>query len=473
MSEHFAAGPGLRGDPVAAWCELAGPRTDICEKLLAELARNGIECGAFDGAERPGLVLFETWSDSLREQLQERTRDAQVIAVGMQRGSLGHGIALDLLTAGASDAVQLGDPVVTARAIAARFRRWSAVDRLIDSQVVRKNLIGDQARWRSFLRRVVDVARFSELPVLIRGESGTGKELIARLIHTLDAREDKKELVVVDCTTIVPELSGSEFFGHERGAYTGAAGSRDGAFALADGGTLFLDELGELPLRLQAELLRVVQERTYKRVGGNTWQRTRFRLVSATHRDLDEEMNAGHFRRDLYYRVAAWSCTLPPLRERREDIPVLARHFLAQALKSGEAPELDPSVLELLLSRDYPGNVRDLRHVVERIAYRHVGDGPVTLGDVPEEERQHSVGAGATARLFEEAARVGMLCGMGLKEISNEAADASVRVALQLEKGNVGRAAERLGITDRGLQKRRALWPRRGVPPAGEAGPDE
>ena len=463
MSELVFAGPGARGDPVAAWCELAGARTDLCEKLLAELARNGIECGAFDGEMRSGLVLFDSWSDALREQLQERTRDAQVIAVGLQSGSLGRGIALDLLAAGATDAVQLDDPAATAKAIAARFRRWAAVDRLVDSSVVRKNLVGDHTRWRSFLRRVADVARFSDLPVLVRGESGTGKELVARLIHTLDARDDRKELVVVDCTTIVPELSGSEFFGHERGAYTGAAGARDGAFALADGGTLFLDELGELPLRLQAELLRVVQERTYKRVGGNTWQKTRFRLVSATHRDLDEEMNAGRFRRDLYYRVAAWSCTLPALRERREDIPALAIHFLAQAWKNGKAPELDPTVLELLIARDYPGNVRDLRHLVERIAYRHAGDGPITLGDVPEEERPHSSAAPATASVFDQAARVGMSCGMGLKEIANAAADASVRLALEVEKGNVTRAAERLGITDRGLQKRRALWPRRGA----------
>ncbi|HEX6639469.1 MAG TPA: sigma 54-interacting transcriptional regulator, partial [Thermoanaerobaculia bacterium] len=304
-----------------------------------------------------------------------------------------------------------------------------------------------------------DVARFSNLPVLVRGESGTGKELVARLSHTLDAREEKKELVVVDCTTIVPELSGSELFGHERGSFTGAAGAREGAFALADGGTLFLDELGELPLRLQAEMLRAVQEGTYKRVGGNTWQKTRFRLVSATHRDLDEEMREGRFRRDLYYRVAAWSCTLPPLRERREDIPALAKHFFTQALKT--TPDLDPAVLELLISRDYPGNVRDLRHLVERIAYRHTGDGPITLGDVPEEERQQSDAAPTTANVFDHAARVGMLCGMGLKEIANAATDASVRLALEMEQGNVGRAAERLGITDRGLQKRRALWGRR------------
>jgi transcriptional regulator with GAF, ATPase, and Fis domain len=441
------------GDHVSVWLEIAGARSAGADRLLDELSIQGIDCSAFDRDAERGLLLFDAANDALRERLAERSRDSQVIAVGTSRAPLARGTVLDLLTAGASDVVYLGEPLPVARAIAARFRRWAAVDRLIDSAVVRRNLIGDHRRWRSFLRRVVDVARFSNLPVLIRGESGTGKELVARLIHTLDAREDKRDLVVLDCTTIVPELSGSEFFGHERGAYTGAAGARDGAFALADGGTLFLDEVGELPLRLQAELLRVVQEGTYKRVGGNTWQKTSFRLVSATHRDLEQEMSGDRFRRDLYYRIAAWSCTLPPLRERREDIPALARHFL-------RSPP-DPAVLELLISREYPGNVRDLRHLCDRIAYRHIGDGPITLGEVPEEERCGTGSAltgNMTGNLFDDAARVGMLCGMGLKEIANAAADASVRLALELEEGNVGRAAERLGITDRGLQKRRARF---------------
>src|SRR4029450_8247587 len=160
---------------------------------------------------------------------------------------------------------------------------------------------------------------FSQVSVLIVGESGTGKELIARLIHDLDQRRDKGDFVVVDCTTIVPELSGSELFGHERGAFTGAVGTREGAFALADGGTLFLDEVGELPLPLQGQLLRVVQARMYKRVGGNHWHRTEFRLVCATNRDLAREVERDAFRSDFYYRIANWPCRLPPLGERRGD----------------------------------------------------------------------------------------------------------------------------------------------------------
>jgi transcriptional regulator with GAF, ATPase, and Fis domain len=174
----------------------------------------------------------------------------------------------------------------------------------VNSPLVRNNLIGQSLAWNSVLRQIIEVARFTDASVLIMGESGTGKELVARLIHTLNPHTKKRDLVVVDCTTIVPDLSGSEFFGHERGAFTGALAPRDGAFALADGGTLFLDEVGELPLGLQAQLLRVVQERTYKRVGDNTWQRTDFRLVCATNREPLQEVQQGRFRCDLYYRLS-------------------------------------------------------------------------------------------------------------------------------------------------------------------------
>jgi len=452
--------------PIEVWCDSVDTGAADARRLLFELERAGVACYPVpaSAATGPGLVLFNSLSQELRARMQLRSGGGRerVIAIALGAAPLANGVGWQLLKAGAADVFSLGKlPATTAAAIAARFRRWQAIDAAMESAVVQRNLIGESPAWRMFLRRVVDVAKFSASPVLIRGESGTGKELVARLIHTLDARGDKRDLVVLDCTTIVPDLSGSEFFGHERGAYTGAAGARDGAFALADGGTLFLDEIGELPLRLQAELLRVVQEGTYKRIGGNNWQRTRFRLVCATHRDLELEMQAGRFRGDFYYRLAAWTCTLPPLRDRRDDIPALARHFLQAHFVEGEPPPFDEAVLQLLVSREYAGNIRDLRHLVDRIAYRHAGDGPITFGDVPEEERPEGnaqPAAWAAGNLFEQAAHTALLCGMGMKEIGNAAAEASVRLALDLEKGNVGRAAERLGITDRALQKRRAVW---------------
>src|SRR3954447_3716743 len=454
--------------PLEVWWELASPAAIGSETLLSELQRAGVSLHRAQRETRgPGIVLFAACTKELLATLHERSRGGteRVIAVALEPASLARSEGWDVLHAGAADVFALEGAAATASAIAARFRRWSAVDALLEAPVVTRNLVGENPRWRTFLRRVVEIARFSASPVLVRGESGTGKELVARLIHVLDPRADKRELVILDCSTVVPELSGSEFFGHERGAYTGASAARDGAFALADGGTLFLDEVGELPLRLQAELLRVVQEGTYKRVGGNTWQRTRFRLVCATHRDLEQEMMAGRFRSAFYYRLAAWSCTLPPLHERRDDIPELARHFLQLHFK-GDAPAMSDAVLELLMSRGYAGNVRDLRHLGDRIAYRHAGNGPITLGDVPEEERPATnkpPAPWAAGDLFEQAAQMALLCGMGMKDIGAAAADASVRLALDLEKGNVGRAAERLGITDRALQKRRAIWRSRDV----------
>ncbi|MGD0680347.1 MAG: sigma-54 dependent transcriptional regulator [Polyangiaceae bacterium] len=326
-----------------------------------------------------------------------------------------------------------------------------------------RNMIGHAASFRAALRQVVEVAHFSDAAMLITGESGTGKELVARLIHDLDNRPKKGNFVIVDCTNIVPELSGSEFFGHEKGAFTGAVSSRDGAFALANGGTLFLDEVGELPLPLQAELLRVLQERTYKRVGGNTWSTVQFRLVCATHRDLIDEQRHGRFRQDLYYRLSDWNVRLPSLRERPEDIVPLVQHFLRVFLggfaKAEEplAPDLEDTVLRHLLARPYPGNIRELRQVAFRIACRYVGPGPVTIGDLGlEEMRGEDVGDLWCDGPFVQAIQRALATGFGLKEIRRAAEETAVRLAVHREDGNLQHAARRLGVTDRALQLRRA-----------------
>jgi len=317
-------------------------------------------------------------------------------------------------------------------------------------------VIGKSPVWRAILRDIVECARFSDTPALILGESGTGKELIARLIHTLDTRTHKRDLVVLDCSTIMPELSGSEFFGHERGAFTGAVSQRDGACALAEGGTLFLDEIGELPLSLQAQLLRVVQEHTYKRVGGNTWHRTDFRLVCATNRDLLAQVHRGEFRADLYYRIASFVCKLPSLRERLDDVIPLAEYFLHQMYPNGEQPQLDAAVRTYLLRREYPGNVRDLRQVVSRLLSRYAGGGTITIGSVPPEERP-AVEQEKAVWLdldFEGVIRRAVLCSARLKEIGRAAEDIAIRIVTDQESGNLQRAARRLGVTDRTLQLR-------------------
>jgi transcriptional regulator with GAF, ATPase, and Fis domain len=277
------------------------------------------------------------------------------------------------------------------------------------------------------------------------------------LIHSLDRRADKRELVLVDCTTVVPTLSGSEFFGHEKGAFTGAIAARDGAFEVADNGTLFLDEVGELSPGLQAELLRVIQEGTYKRVGGNTWRRTRFRLVCATNRDLKVEETEGRFRRDFYYRIAAWTCRLPSLRERHEDILPLAQHFLRELLPDASNPGFDRSVEELLATHEYPGNVRQLRQLVAQLARRHVGEGPVTVGAVPPELRpRNSTCSCWPDAQFSACIAQALAEGVHLKEIGAVARETAIAISLRNSGGNLQRAARALGVTDRALQLRRA-----------------
>jgi transcriptional regulator with GAF, ATPase, and Fis domain len=431
----------------------------------------------------PALLYFNDAPPELR--IRTRVLSAggseRVLAIAGPGVVPGSSLAWELLDAGASDVLSwdsCDDPI---QAIITRLERWREVDELIASEAVQGRLVGTGPRWIGLLRQLVEVARFTRASVLIMGESGTGKELAAGLIHRLDGRPGKKKLIVLDCTTVVPSLSGSEFFGHEKGAFTGAAGPRDGAFALADGGTLFLDEVGELPPNLQAELLRVIQEGMYKRVGSNTWRTTNFRLVSATNRDLIEDQKAGRFRLDLYYRIAAWQFRLPPLRERREDIELLAQNFLERSSANGEAPKFEPAVRAFLLAREYPGNVRDLRQLVERMSQRHVGNGPVTVGDIPHEDRPAG-DAGNGPRwpvgpdpwhvgAFEESVCEAVARGVSLKEITRVAAEKAVSAALADSNGSVAMAAKSLGVTARALQLRRAA-DRLAVPPPQRAAGD-
>jgi transcriptional regulator with GAF, ATPase, and Fis domain len=443
------------------WTDFQTSRESI-DRIAVErvLARAGLEpIGEHQPRVGPGLLFFDTISPELCAFVRETSRDGleRVLAVGSSRVAFSSGSPWLLLSAGAADVFRWDHSADPATEIAARLRRWETVDALAASRLVQDMLVGRSPLWTRTVRQVVDVARFTDAAVLITGESGTGKELVARLIHALDARERKGELVVLDCTTVVPTLSGSEFFGHERGAFTGAVAARDGAFAAADGGTLFLDEIGDLPLPLQAELLRVIQEGMYKRVGSNVWRKTSFRLLCATNRDLLQETSEGHFRKDLYYRIAAWHCRLPSLREHAGDIPLLTHHFLSKARPGEAAPALDEAVAELLLTRAYPGNVRELRQLVARIVSRHEGPGPITVGDVPPEERPTGDWQGAAwhDERFEQGIRHALARGVTLRELSRVVGEIAIRIAVA-EEGNLRRAAHRLGVTDRALQLRKA-----------------
>jgi len=447
-----------------AWIRLVEKSDSIFPAMIQALQEAGVKVKPvrMEEVSGPGLLVFDEVGPATLEALAELRLCPRVRVLGVATSSavLGNEACWRLLDAGLSDVLAWDRCANPAAEIAARLERWCAVDELIASPQVQERLVGRSAAWLGLLRQIIEAAAFTDSSVLLLGESGTGKEEVARLIHALDPRPNKGELVTLDCTTVVPELSGSEFFGHERGAFTGATTSRDGAFALADGGTLFLDEVGELPLKMQAQLLRVVQEQTYKRVGGNTWQQTRFRLICATNRDLSKEVEQGGFRRDFFHRISSWICHLPPLRERMEDLLPLVHHFLRTMRPGRPLLTLEEPVREYLLTRDYPGNVRDLRQLVSRICKSHVGDGPITVGDIPPDERP---AGDVSARWwqdtsFTQSIRRALRGGVGLKDIGRIASDTAIRLALAEEQGNLQRAARRLGVTDRALQLRKAQW---------------
>ena len=424
------------------------------------LAAGGIRLTSFEvgDADQYGIACFTQIDDGLFTFIHER--QGNVFALATSTSALENGCAWRLLEVGAADVIVWND-ASSAGQILAKLERRRDVERLTAAALEQQPVAGESPAWRCLVRRVAEAGRFSRLPVLLTGESGTGKELLARLIHAVGSETDggptRRELVTVDCSTIVPELSGSELFGHERGAFTGAYSARDGAFALADGATLFLDEVGELPLQLQAQLLRAIQEKSYKRVGGNVWLKTDFRLVCATNRDLGDLVLRGRFRLDLYHRIAGWVFLTLPIRERREDILPLARYFLATIIPD-DPPEIDDEVCRFLVNREYAGNIRELRQLVERIAHRHASPGSITVGDIPEDDRPCDSAAAHAwhDERLERSIADAIAMGAGLREITTAATAAAIRIVVQSEHGNLQRAAKRLGVTDRALQMRRA-----------------
>jgi len=236
------------------------------------------------------------------------------------------------------------------------------------------SMIGRSVKMREMFARLEKLAR-SDATVLVTGETGAGKELVAEALHDNSPRE-KGPFVVLDCGSIPPNLIESELFGHERGAFTGATGSYAGAFERANGGTVFLDEIGELPLNMQPKLLRVLERKEVRRVGGTKTIEVDVRIVAATNRDLGVEVNRGRFREDLYYRLAVARVHVPPLRDRKDDLPLLIEHILATT-PGGEAAQIAQETIDLMMKHDWPGNVRELRNVIERA---------VLLAESPENE---------------------------------------------------------------------------------------
>jgi DNA-binding NtrC family response regulator len=273
--------------------------------------------------------------------------------------------------------------------------------------------------------------------VVITGESGTGKEVVARAVHSLSQRKDKA-FVALNCGAIPPTLIESELFGYERGAFTGADQRRLGNFELAHGGTLFLDEIGELPIEMQGKFLRVLEERKVRRIGGKSEVEIDVRVICATNRDLKEEIKRGRFREDLYFRLHVFTIHLPPLKERREDVPLLVHHFIEKF--NGETGKhvqgVSPSAMDVLQNYAWPGNIRELRNTVERAMI-------LTDGETIDEE--HLPPDMRPTR--PEAATLRVPLGIQLREVEKE----YILASLQKNGGNKARTAEILGISEKTL----------------------
>jgi DNA-binding NtrC family response regulator len=308
------------------------------------------------------------------------------------------------------------------------------------------SLIGAGSAMRRVFETIQKVAE-TDLSVLVLGESGTGKELVAQALHQHSARR-AKPFVAVNCAAISAELVESELFGHEKGSFTGADARRTGKFEAAHGGTIFLDEIGDMARETQAKVLRVLQERELERVGGSEKIRVEVRVVAATHRDLEAEVERGRFREDLYYRLKVVELRIPPLRERAEDIPALAARFLEQIAERLKRPraQLEPAALAALVRHPWRGNVRELRNTIEQAAVLCSGD-RIGVEDLrlPGGAQESAAGDAAASELsFREAKR---------RATETFERDYLIR-ALREHRGNISRTAESLGMVRQSLQQK-------------------
>ncbi|HBV85102.1 MAG TPA: two-component system response regulator [Desulfosporosinus sp.] len=323
-------------------------------------------------SERPDLVLVDLKMPkidgiSVLKRLKEHYPDLMIVMMTAHGNTA---TAVEAMKSGAHDYLMkpfdIDELLITVRKAFEVESLREQVDYLKEEfQGDGWNLVGNSEGMKA-VKHLVERVAPTPATVLIQGESGTGKELVAHAIHTLSPRVNGP-FIRVNCAALTETLLESELFGHEKGAFTGAHARKSGRFELADGGTLFLDEIGELSFNVQAKLLRVLQERTFERVGGEKTIKVDVRIIAATNRDLLKEAQEGRFREDLYYRLSVFPISIPPLRERGEDIPNLADYFLKKLSNYGPKKSLSQEVLTRLMAYDWPGNVRELENVVERM----------------------------------------------------------------------------------------------------------
>ncbi|GLI40108.1 sigma-54 dependent transcriptional regulator [Geobacter hydrogenophilus] len=361
-------------------------------------AKDGLEALDMAKKENPDLVLLDIWMPRLDglETLQALKEFHPLLTVVMMSGHGTIETAVKSTKLGAYDFIEkplsLEKVLVTVKNGLDVGRLKAENDTLRTVAFKGHDMVGNTPAILQLQEQVRRVAA-TNASVLITGENGTGKELVARAIHHWSPRKEKP-FVEINCAAIPEELIESELFGHEKGAFTGAVAQKKGKFDLADGGTIFLDEIGDMSLKTQAKVLRILQERKFERVGGTKTIEVDVRVVAATNKDLPGEIRSGTFREDLFYRLNVVPFTVPPLRERRDDIPLLVNHFLAIFAKreGQERKKVLPETVELLKGYDWPGNVRELRNIIERLVIMTPGK-VITPDQVPD-----SIGGAAAGR---------------------------------------------------------------------------
>jgi two-component system response regulator HydG len=362
--------------------------------------------------------------------------------------------AVEAMKLGAAHYLQKPIDLAELRAVvdhaAERIRTVRELRRQLDEKFGFEGVVGNSPKMQKVLQYLKAYAPTSA-SVLILGENGTGKELVARALHANSPRRGKP-FVAMNCAALNENLLDDEMFGHEDGAFTGAKGPRKGRFEYAHTGTLFLDEIGDMPLSLQAKLLRVLENGEVVRIGANTPIRVDVRIIAATNKDLQQEVEAGRFRRDLYFRLRVGIIRLPSLRERKEDIPLLGAHFLKELSKrhGKPVPRVAPSVWKAFESHDWPGNVRELKNLLENMLLLDL-DGELTLDDLPEDCGLRPVGL---AQKSPTLCGNDTLIGRPLDEVERY----YILKALELTHGNREEAARLLGIGERTLYRKLQQW---------------
>lgn len=365
---------------------LSGLLSDEGFELLT--ASNGYEALKVIDSESPDLVLLDIWMPGMDgiETLKEIKKESPYIQVIIITGHGTIETAVKATKLGAFDFIEKPlsiDKVIVAINNALNFRRLEEENKYLRKKTLERHSISGNSPAVQELKKQIMTTAPSDAWILITGENGSGKELVARTIHQLSHRA-AEPMVDVNCAAIPEELIESELFGHEKGAFTGATTKKRGKFELASRGTIFLDEIGDMSLKTQGKILRALQEKQFQRVGGNRTLNFDVRVIAASNKSLEEEIEAGRFRKELYYRLNVIPIHVPPLRDRLADVPLLVETFLAESARKNRSPKkaINPEALELLCGYPWPGNVRELKNLIERLAIMVKKDA-ITKAEIP------------------------------------------------------------------------------------------